>query len=56
MIAIEDYILLPQSKRQEHLRLDEPCLERGGRSMYFKGLSISALKGRYYNAIKVSNK
>ena len=38
MTPIEEYILLPQSKRQEHLRLDEPCLERGGQSMYLKGL------------------
>ena len=38
MQQIEEYILLPQSKRQEHLRLNEPCLERGGQSMYLKGL------------------
>ena len=43
MQQIEEYILLPQSKRQEHLRLDEPCLERGGPangglSAYCKGL------------------
>ena len=38
MQKIEDYILLPQSKRQEHIRLDEACLERGGQSMYLKGL------------------
>lgn len=38
MLTIEEYILLPQSKRQEHLRLGEACLERGGQSMYLKGL------------------
>ena len=38
MIAIKEYILLPQSVRQEHLRLDDPCIERGGQSMYLKGL------------------
>ena len=38
MKHIEEYIKLPQGKRQEHLKLDEPCLERGGQSMYLKGL------------------
>src|SRR5579863_10128991 len=30
MIKIEDYILLPLSERQVHLKLDEPCIERKG--------------------------
>ncbi len=30
MIDIEEYILKPQTLRQLHLRLDEPCIERGG--------------------------
>ena len=38
MTPIEEYILLPQSERQQHLRLDEPCLERGGQSLHLKGL------------------
>lgn len=38
MLVIEEYILLPKATRQAHLRLDEPCLERGGQSMYLKGL------------------
>ena len=38
MKPIEEYILLPQIQRQNHLRLTEPCLERGGQSMYLKGL------------------
>ena len=38
MIDIQEYILLPKTVRQEHLRLDEPCIERGGQSMYLKGL------------------
>lgn len=38
MIEIADYILLPQTERQVHLKLDEPCIERGGQSMYLKGL------------------
>lgn len=38
MKLIEEYILLPQIQRQNHLRLTEPCLERGGQSMYLKGL------------------
>lgn len=38
MIDIEEYILLPLSTRQSHLDLASPCLERGGQSMYLKGL------------------
>jgi len=38
MMDIVDYIKLPQSVRQEHLRLDEDCIIRGGQSMYLKGL------------------
>jgi len=38
MIRIEEYILLPKEERQKHLRLDELCIERGGQSMYLKGL------------------
>lgn len=38
MILIEEYILLPQTERQEHLKLDEACTLRGGQSMYLKGL------------------
>lgn len=38
MIQIEEYILLSKEERQHHLRLDEPCIERGGQSMYLKGL------------------
>lgn len=38
MQNIEDYIQLPQATRQLHLKLDEPCIERGGMSSYCKGL------------------
>jgi hypothetical protein len=38
MQNIIEYIQLPQTERQQHLRLDQPCLERGGQSMYLKGL------------------
>lgn len=38
MILIEDYMNRSQLERQEHLKLDDPCLERGGQSMYLKGL------------------
>ena len=38
MLLIEDYIQLSQEFRQTHLRLDEDCIERGGQSMYLKGL------------------
>jgi hypothetical protein len=38
MIDITEYIQKPQLERQAHLRLLDPCLERGGMSSYFKGL------------------
>ena len=38
MKDINEYIKLPKEDRQNHLRLNEPCLERGGQSMYCKGL------------------
>lgn len=38
MKQIEEYIKLSKSERQRHLNLDEPCVERGGQSMYLKGL------------------
>ena len=38
MKQIDEYIKLPQSERQKHINLEEPCLERGGQSMYLKGL------------------
>lgn len=38
MQDITEYIKLPQRERQQHLKLDEPCVERGGQSMYLKGL------------------
>ena len=38
MKHIEEYILLPKAERQQHLRLDETCIERGAGSYYFKGL------------------
>ena len=38
MKDITEYIKLPKEERQQHLRLDEPCIERGGQSMYCKEL------------------
>lgn len=38
MKLIEEYILLPKLQRQQHLKLDEACIERGAGSYYFKGL------------------
>jgi hypothetical protein len=38
MKHIKDYIKQPQEERQQHLRLDEDCIERGGNSSYLKGL------------------
>ena len=38
MKLIEEYITLPKIERQQHLKLDETCIERGAGSYYFKGL------------------
>lgn len=38
MKDIYQYITLSKAERQQHLRLDEPCIERGAGSYYFKGL------------------
>lgn len=38
MHLIEEYILKSKPERQVHLKLEEPCIERGGESMYLKGL------------------
>jgi len=38
MKNIYEYILLTKEERQQHLKLDEPCIERGAGSFYFKGL------------------
>src|SRR6056297_724557 len=47
------YIARPQSERQAHLKLDEPCLERGGQSMYFKGLLAHVLNTSIPNGKKI---
>ena len=43
MIKIEDYILRSKTDRQIHLKLDEACIERGGKSTFFKGLLAHVL-------------
>lgn len=43
MKDINEYIQLPKAERQAHLKLDEPCIERGGNSSYFKGLLAHVL-------------
>jgi hypothetical protein len=43
MILIEEYITQSKETRQAHLKLDEPCLERGGNSENFRGLLAHVL-------------
>jgi hypothetical protein len=43
MKNINEYINLPKEERQTHLKLDEPCIERGAGSFYFKGLLAHVL-------------
>ena len=39
MINIEEYMRLPLSQRQEHLKLNDPCVDRGRcYSVYLRGL------------------
>ena len=38
MKDIYEYINLTKEERQQHLKLDEACVERGAGSYYFKGL------------------
>lgn len=58
MIRIEEYILLPIEKRQAHLRLDEPCVERGGNprlvSCYMRGALADAFDTTMPKGIKIS--
>ena len=43
LVDIQEYIKLPLIERQNHLNLNETCLERGGMSTYFKGLLAHVL-------------
>lgn len=43
MILIEEYITQTKEARQSHIKLDEPCLERGGNSENFRGLLAHVL-------------
>ena len=43
MILMEEYITQSKEARQTHLKLDEPCLERGGNSENFRGLLAHVL-------------
>lgn len=38
MKLIESYIKLPKEERQAHLKLNEPCFDRGGNSENYRGL------------------
>lgn len=51
MLLVEDWIEASKGERQKHLRLDEPCIERGGDSTQHRGvlaqyLNTSFPKGR----------
>ena len=43
MKDIYKYITLAKEERQNHLKLDEACIERGAGSYYFKGLLAQQL-------------
>lgn len=50
MIDIEDYIQLPLEDRRKHLRLDDPCIERGGKP----GLISNICKGLLAHVLNTS--
>lgn len=43
MHIMEDYIQLPVEQRKAHLKLDEPCLERGGYGASNRGVLMQFL-------------
>jgi hypothetical protein len=43
MIIVEDYIKLSREERRAHLRLDSPCVIRGGDSFQMRGLLAHTL-------------
>ena len=49
MIDLKEYIILPQSKRQTHLALDQACIERGGNSTNHRGVLAQYLNTPIYN-------
>lgn len=58
MIDILEYILLPKATRQQHLRMDEACIERGGPqngglSSYCKGLMAHILDTSIPSGMKI---
>lgn len=48
MLLVEDYLKLPQADRQTHLKLDEPCNERGGSSTQHRGVLSEYLNTPIY--------
>lgn len=52
MKLITEYILKSQSERQNHLSLNEPCIEIGGNSTQFKALLAHMLKTTIPNGNK----
>lgn len=53
MKNINDYITLPKEERQTHLKLDEPCIERGAGSFYFRGLLAHVLDTTVPTGMKI---
>lgn len=53
MILIEDYILKSKTERQLHLKLDELCIERGGKSTFLKGLLAHILDTTIPSGFKI---
>lgn len=60
MIKIEEYVLLPKPERQKHLRLGEPCIERGGggktgslTSTYCRGLLAEKFDTTFPSGMKI---
>lgn len=48
-MELNEYISQPKATRQEHLNLDEPCVERGGNSTQHRGVLVEFLNTPFYS-------
>lgn len=53
MYPIQEYMQQSKDARQAHLKLEDPCIERGGYSSYFKGLLAHILDTTIPTGMKV---
>lgn len=54
MIPIDKYMELTRDERTAHLRLDEPCIERGGHRNNFRGILAEFLNTTFPSDRKIN--